>query len=221
MTKNSIWIVIPGYNESKSLTLVLQSIKKYTHNIIFVDDGSSDHSLKIAQKNIKYSLRHRLNLGKGAALKTGAEFAFKHLKAEAIIFMDSDRQHRAEDLSFFFEALKKSEVVFAERAFNTKMPFLRRLSNRILSMMVYFLFGIYFVDIPCGFKALSKRAYQKICWQASDYSVELEIAAKVAKYKIPYQSFKIPVIYHDLGRGMTFIDGMRVCIYLLNLKLLP
>jgi glycosyltransferase involved in cell wall biosynthesis len=91
--KVSTWIIIPGYNEEKYLKKVFDKVRKHTANIIFVDDGSSDKTSAIAKKYTRHVLRHMTNLGKGAALKTGCEYAFKKIKADRVIFLDSDDQH--------------------------------------------------------------------------------------------------------------------------------
>jgi len=220
MQREDIWLVIPIYNEDKYLNKVFSKIKKYTHNIVAVDDGSSDNSVQIASQNTPHLLVHDLNLGKGAALKTGCEYAFRFLGAQGVIFLDSDDQHDPAHLDLFFEKLEGgSEVVFGERAMNTTMPLTRIISNRLASVAIMFLFGSYVPDIPSGFKAISKKAYSKVKWKASGYGVELEIAAKVAKQKIPFSVIPISTIYHDFDRGMNILDVIKVVLKLINLKL--
>ncbi|MGD9129818.1 MAG: glycosyltransferase family 2 protein [Candidatus Woesebacteria bacterium] len=218
-SKNKTFIVIPALNEEKYLAKVLKDVSKFNRNIIYVDDGSTDQSVTIAKKFTHYILVHKINLGKGAALKTGCDYAFKYLKAENVIFVDADDQHHAEEIPLFVEALKNSKVVFGERAFDHNMPFIRILSNRLLSLAFLILFGRYIADIPSGYKAINKEAYKKLRWESTDYSVELEIAAKVAKYKIPFATVRISTIYHDFDRGMTFIDGLKTLFTLFNLRI--
>ncbi|MBD3279116.1 MAG: glycosyltransferase [Candidatus Pacebacteria bacterium] len=219
MKKNDIWLVIPGYNESQYLDRVLQQVKKQTQNIIYVDDGSSDRSVKIAQKQLQHVLAHQVNLGKGAALKTGCEYAFKELNAQAVILMDSDDQHQAAELTLFFKEFAKGrQLIFGERAIDHRMPLIRVMGNRLVSVVILLLFGNYIPDIPCGFQAFSKQVYQQLAWEASGYEVELEIAAKTAKLKIPFVTVGIETIYHDLDRGMTLLDTIKIVAYLINLR---
>lgn len=220
MNKSDIYLVVPVFNEAKYLDRVLTKIEKVTKNYIVVDDGSKDDSVKIAKRHTNEVLVHKMNLGKGGALKTGSDYAFKHLGAQAVIFIDSDDQHDPKELQLFFDAFAKgSEVVFGERKMDSKMPLIRIIGNRFASVLVYFFFGSYVPDIPSGFKAISKNAYQKIRWQETGYGVELEIAARVAKYKIPFSVVPISTIYHDLDRGMTLLDAFSICFKLINLKL--
>lgn len=220
MKKSNIWLVVPMFNEAKYLDKVLTKISKITKNYVIVDDGSSDNSVEIAKKHTNEVLVHKMNLGKGAALKTGSDYAFKYLDAQAVIFIDSDDQHDPKELKYFYEEFAKgSEVVFGERKMDSKMPLIRVIGNRFASVLVHLFFGSYVPDIPSGFKAISKKAYQKIRWQETGYGVELEIAARVAKYKIPFSVVPISTIYHDLDRGMTLLDAFAICFKLLNLKL--
>lgn len=220
MKKSDIWLVVPVFNESKYLDKVLQKISKITNNYVIVDDGSSDQSVEIAKQHTKEVLVHKMNLGKGSALKTGSDYAFKYLDAHAVIFIDSDDQHDPKELKYFYEEFSKgSEVVFGERKMDSKMPLIRIIGNRFASVLVYFFFGSYVPDIPSGFKAISKKAFEKIRWQETGYGVELEIAARVAKYKIPFSVVPISTIYHDMDRGMTLLDAFQICFKLLNLKI--
>lgn len=217
--KKDIWVIIPGMNEEKYVGTVLKKVKKQTNNIIFVDDGSRDKTAKIAKKYTSHVLSHSINLGKGAALKTGCEYAFKVLKAEAVVFMDSDDQHDPEELPLFFKELQNNSVVFGVRAFDDKMPLIRIIGNRIASVLIYFLFGSYVPDIPSGFKALTANAYKELAWNSSDYAVEMEIAARTAKYKKKYATIEIKTIYHDLERGMTILDTLRMITKILSWRI--
>lgn len=181
-----------------------------------VDDGSDDTTLKIAQRYTKNVLYHQVNLGKGAALKTGCLYAFEHLGAEAVIFFDADNQHNPELLPEFSEKLQKFDAVFGVRSFDNKMPLTRIFLNRLASVFVLFFFGQYIPDIPCGFKGLTKKSYKKIAWKAKDYAVEMEIAARTAQYKLSFDTISIPTIYHDLDRGMSFLDTFTIVTQLIS-----
>jgi len=217
--KKDIWIIIPGLNEEKYIGTVLKKVLKQGKNIIVVDDGSRDSMPKIAKKYTEHVLSHSINLGKGAALKTGCEYAFKKLKAKAVIFMDSDDQHDPEELPTFMKALETSDVVFGVRSFDEKMPLIRIMMNRLASIVIYFLFGRYIPDIPSGYKAFTKKAYKKLVWNSTDYAVEMEIAAKTAKYKLSYTKIPIKTIYHDFERGMTIIDTLRMITKILSWRI--
>lgn len=212
---------MPGYNEEKYLGRVLKKLKAVTNNIVFIDDGSTDKTAEIAQKNITHVLVHKVNLGKGAAMKTGCEYAFDQLSAKAVIFMDSDDQHDPQQLKLFFSELKKgSQVIFGVRKFSAeRMPLSRFLGNKLFSALVTVLFHQYIPDIPSGFKALTKKAYHLVKWSSQGYEVEMEIAVKVAKSNIPFSTVEIETIYHDIEKGMNILDGLGVVMRLFQWRL--
>lgn len=215
-----IVVIIPGFNEEKYLAKVLDDVLKVTKNIVYVDDGSTDNSLEIAKKKLTHVLRHEVNLGKGAALKTGCEYVFGNLKADAVVFMDSDGQHKASDLPLFFTSLKKgTQVVFGVRRFSPQMPIVRLIGNKSASIFLNLLFHKYIPDIPSGFKAITKKAYSSLKWKASGYEVEIEIAARVSRYNIPFSVIEIETIYYDVNKGMNLLDGLIVLKFLIQLKL--
>lgn len=220
--RSNSWVVIPGINEEKYIGAVLSKVRKITQNIVVVDDGSTDDFARIAKRYTPHVISHAVNLGKGAALRTGCEYAFKTLDASAVIFMDSDDQHDPQDLVRFFEALdQKHQVIFGVRAFDQNMPLIRIITNRFASLLIKLLFGRYIPDIPSGYKALTKRAYQKLCWESTDYSVEIEIAVKVAKNRLNFVCVPVKTIYHDLDRGMTFLDTLTMFGKLIVWRLQP
>lgn len=217
--KTNTWVIIPGLNEEKYIATVLKKVLKQTKNIIVVDDGSNDSMPKIAQRYTDHILSHSVNLGKGAALKTGCEYAFKKLGADAVVFLDSDDQHDPEELPLFYKALEDYDVVFGIRSFDDKMPLIRIMLNRLASFVIMVLFGAYIPDIPSGYKAFTKKAYKKIAWNANDYSVEMEIAARTAKYQIKYATVEIKTIYHDFDRGMTILDTVRMITRIISWRI--
>jgi glycosyltransferase involved in cell wall biosynthesis len=206
-------IVITAYNEEKYLPRFLEKLQPLTKDFLVVDDGSTDQTAKLARQFTPYVISHEVNLGKGAAMKTGADFVFQKLHAKKIIFMDGDDQHSVEDLPNFFALMERREkniCLLGVRSFRKKMPWYRILGNRSASILVNLFFGHYIPDIPSGFKALSKDVYQKLRWKSSDYGVELEMACRCAKQKLPFETIAIKTIYHDMDRGMDLFDAVKM-----------
>lgn len=213
------WVIVPAYNEERYISKVLTRLRKITKNIIVVDDGSHDNSTKIAKKYTRHALKHSINIGKGAALKTGCIYAFEHLNAHSVIFLDADDQHDPELIPEFTRELQNHGAVFGVRSFDNNMPLMRIFLNRFASVLILFLFGRYIPDIPCGYKGLTKKTYERIDWRARDYAVEMEIAARVAQYNIPFSIITIPTVYHDLDRGMNILDTLTVITQLVSWRL--
>lgn len=220
MDSNKIWLVIPAYNEEKYISSVLTKVSKITKNFVVVDDGSSDKTAKFAKRFCDEVLVHDLNLGKGAAMKTGCDYVFDHLGGLGVIFIDSDDQHDPQEVNLFLKEFESgANVIFGERSMDHSMPLIRIMGNRLASVLVAILFGTYIPDIPSGFKALSKKAYKKVRWNDDGYGVELEIAARVSKNKLSFRVVPISTIYLDFERGMNIIDTLKVFAKLINLRL--
>jgi glycosyltransferase involved in cell wall biosynthesis len=207
MEKNNVFVIIPAFNEEKHLPEVILKAKRYLKNIVVVDDGSRDQTAKMAKAAGAAVLTHSQNLGKAAALKTGADFAFAS-GAKAVIFMDGDGQHNPEEIPLFLKKLEREsgpKVVFGVRWLDAAMPLGRFLINKLSSVTINLMFGAYIPDIPCGYKALTKKAYDLLDWQPSQnhdqgYGIETEIAAKVGLLRIPYAFVPVETIYFDKGR---------------------
>lgn len=209
------WVVLPAYNEGKYLRAVLKELTKITQNVVVIDDGSVDQTPAIATEFPVHLLIHKVNLGKGAALKTGCEFAFRKLKAQQVVLMDSDNQHRPQEvISLASKLSPQTPIVLGVRAFNHQMPLARRIGSRSLSWWIKIWYGVYIPDVLSGFRSFTKDIYPKIEWRSSRYGVEAEMIAKIAKHNISYQTVSISTIYHDYVRGMTMLDALSLYLQL-------
>lgn len=217
--KRTIVVVIPAYNEAEHLAALLPIVRDQGMPIIVVDDGSQDGTCQVAQRFTPHVLQHSINLGKGAAMLTGAEYAFQKLHATAIIYMDGDGQHDPRELKNFRQQLELGHgVVFGIRDLWTKMPKQRVVGNILVSLVTQFLFGKYIPDILSGFKAFSRQAFQRIRWEASGYEVEMEIAVHVARKRMKFRLLPIQTLYFDLQRGMNILDSFKAVGHLLSLR---
>ncbi|MBI2541642.1 glycosyltransferase family 2 protein [Candidatus Woesearchaeota archaeon] len=214
MATSSVWAVIPAHNEQKNIFGIIKKTKKYAGNVVLVDDGSTDKTKEFGNKAGAVVLRHIVNLGKGAALKTGCDFAFKK-GAKFFVVLDADAQHNPEDMPRFIEKLRKYDVVFSYRKTSSKMPFVLRFGNLFISNAVDMLYGIRLKDTQCGYRAFSREAYKKMRWSASDYSIESEMIARAGKQKLKYVQIPIQTIYSDKYKGTTIIDGIKIVLNLI------
>lgn len=208
-------IVVPAYNESRFIGKFLDKLLLVTKHVVVVDDGSVDKTCEIARGKGVECLAHMVNLGKGAALKTGCDYAFKKMGADTVIIMDGDDQHVVEDIKLFERELKKgADVVLGVRQMDAKMPLMRILGNKSMSILINLLFGHYIADIPSGFKGMTKHAYQALSWHSSGYEVETEIAVRIAKSKISYVEVPISTVYHDKDYGFNLLDAGKILLKL-------
>ena len=208
---SEIFVIIPAFNEGAGISGLLRSLIKFGLPVIVIDDGSKDKTYKIARKFKVSVLRHKVNLGKGSALKTGCEAALRR-GAKALIFMDADGQHSVSDLPFFIEKIKagKYDVVFCSRNLNFGVPLDRFLGNKIASVVVNVFIGRYISDILCGYRAMTTQAYRKINWESVGYGVETEIVVKTASLGLRYCEIPVKTLYYDRFKGVTFLDSLNI-----------
>jgi len=214
-----IFIVIPLFNEEKHIVKVLKEVSAYKMPIVVVDDGSTDSSgRKIidCRSKIVTLLQHKINLGKGAAMKTGAVYAFTH-GADAVIFMDSDAQHNPEDLTKFTRKLEgeKYDVIFGSRNLNLGVPLVRYLGNKFVSSF----FRIYISDTLCGFRGVTRKAYEKIKWESTGYGVETEMVIRTGKAKLRFCEVPVETIYHSGVKGVTPLDAFGILAQVVKWRL--
>ncbi len=214
---NNIFIVIPVYNEELVIAEVLSEIKNSGfHNIIVVDDGSTDKTLEKAKEieGVKV-LRHKINRGKGAATKTGIEAA-KLLGAGVIVTMDGDGQHDPEDIQKLIQPIlqKRCEVVLGTRLKNPEgMPYYKRLHNHIANAVVWYFFGLWVTDSQSGFRAYSQKAAKLINTKADRYDYDSEVIREIHNYKLTYEEIPIKVKYTEYSMGKIqkqgFLNGLK------------
>lgn len=212
------FIIIAAYNEEKHISKVLNGLKKKYKNIIVVDDGSKDNTFAISKKSGVNVLKHVVNLGKGAAMKTGCDYAVK-LGAEILVLMDADGQHEPKDVKKFIKAIKGKDIVFGYRQFSKKMPFILRFGNSFINSTTTLLFGLKIRDTQGGFRALTSNAYKKIRWNSIDYAMESEMIANAGKKRLKYQEIPIETIYADKYKGTTVLDGIKIVINMILWRL--
>jgi len=209
----NIYLIVPSYNEGKRLRDTLKHAKKYFPEIktVVVDDGSIRKEL-LSPTCKAILIRHQLNLGKGAAMITGADYAFSQ-GAEAVIFMDADSQHNPKQLKDFKRYLEKDyDLVFGSRDHGIHTPLIRFLGNRFASVYINILFGVYVSDILSGYRALTKKAYNLVKWRSVRYGVETEMVARLGKHKnkLSWIEFPIDTIYVDKYKGVTIVDAIKI-----------
>lgn len=204
-------VVIPAYDEAPRIGEVIRKVKKFTKNIIVVDDGSEDETGKIAKRHGAIVLRHRVNLGQGAARMTGCEAAWK-LGARGVVTLDADGQHDPSHIPKFVRKLSQGyDLVLGQRDFASGTPLVRRLGLLLGSALIRIFFGIAVSDLGCGFRAFTKKAYLKIKWDCLiRYGSETEMVARAGKNRLKYTTIGVETIYVDKYKGMTILDTFGI-----------
>ncbi len=122
------FIVIPTYNESKTIGSIVEELTDRDFRVVVVDDGSMDHTIIDANRFGAELMIHSKNVGKGRCIKEGLEYCMEH-GCDIVITMDGDGQHSLKEIDKFIEQYKLSgaDIVIGNRMHDAKkMPFIRR-----------------------------------------------------------------------------------------------
>ncbi len=193
-------VVIPAFNEEKSIGAVLKDLKnhKFKH-IVVIDDGSKDKTGKVAKRNKVLVLRHIVNRGLGAALGTGFTYAREN-NFDSLVTFDADGQHEASDIKDLLVEIHKGEadVVVGKRPINSKdVPISRRLANLFANLVTYSFFGVWTNDSQSGLRAFSKKAIEKIEIKTDRMEVSSEFFKEIHHHDLKYKEIDIRAIYTD------------------------
>jgi len=219
---DQLFCIIPAYNEEDCIVDVIREVKKVINNIIVVDDGSTDNTYNISLNEGAIVLRHIINRGQGAALRTGNEYALSK-KAEIIVHFDADGQFKADEIDDLIKYIRKGEadIVLGSRFLEKKsnIPFLKKYFILPIARLINFIIlGIKLTDPQSGFRALNRKAAFKIKIENDGMAHCSEILSKSFYYKFKIKEVPITVIYNNYGQ--KFSGGLRILKDMLINKLL-
>lgn len=205
-------VIIPTYNESRAIADLINQIAKLGLEVIIIDDGSTDDTLKIATACGAKILANQRNMGKGASLIKGYNFALAH-GFDAVISMDGDGQHSPDDLLVFIQKARTSQsaLIVGNRMGLTKgMPVLRVITNFLMSKFISLIVKQHIPDTQCGFRLIKKELLARIDLSTSKYETESEVLIKAAHLGFKIESIPVETIYAG-GKSKInpFVDTLR------------
>jgi glycosyltransferase involved in cell wall biosynthesis len=188
MDSFSISIVIPAYNEEKTIEEILLRTNKtmenigFPYEIIVVDDGSTDKTRLLAERHKTTILNYGANKGKGYALKTGIQKATGNI----IVTMDADGSHKPEEITKLLKPLLNGADIVAGSRFigkqeNGSAKKLHIFGNHIFNLLILLLTRKQITDSQTGFRALKKTVIQEIEITSEGYQIETELTVKTLR----------------------------------------
>lgn len=223
-----IHIVIPAYCEAKVIREVIEEIRQAgDYHIIVVDDGSNDDTYDIARScSGVIALRHKINRGKGATVKTGI-MAANLLGADIIVTMDGDGQHDPRDIPALIQPIldKGNDVVLGSRLLNREgMPPLKIIANYFGNFFTWLFYGIWVSDSQSGFRAYSKYAAKIIDTKADKYEYDSKVIREIKNNRLKFAEVPISVRYTDYSKNKVrkqgFVNGIKTLIRMIWDKIL-
>ena len=206
-----ILTALPVYNEERHLREVLSEVKKYSHEILVVDDGSSDRTPELmAQDRSLFRIRHDHNQGYGAALRTAFQYALDG-QYDVLVTIDCDGQHEPRLIPELAAAIyaqqdHPADIVSGSRYLvpfpgDSQPPADRRRINMLITQLLRERFGLNLTDSFCGFKAYRVDSLARLRITELGYAMPLQLWVQAAALKLKIVEFPVPLIYLEEERS--------------------
>jgi len=207
-----ICLLIPAYNEARTIGQVVSEAREIIESVVVVDDGSQDATAQIAEDSGAIVIKHSVNSGKGAALRTG----FQHVLDngyDALITMDSDGQHDVNDIPGFLKAFDErgSGIIIGSRMQDiTTMPAVRKFTNKFTSFVGSLLTHQKIRDSQSGFRLISSDVLRAVELETAGYEMESELLIKASRAGFRITSVPIKTIYgQEISKINPVVDTCR------------
>lgn len=218
----NIIVIVPAYNEEKTIDSVIYNIKKNKDvDILVVNDGSSDKTSLIAKNNGVIVIDLPFNLGIGGCMQTGYKYAYKN-GYDIAIQIDADGQH---DARFIDELIKpilndEADLVIGSRYIkktNYRGSYFRRTGSRFFTFLLKILTGYAIYDSTSGFRAANRKVIKYFSESYPQDYPEVEVIAKLSKKS--FRMREIPVEMHERLGGQSSINFKRSIYYMVKVTL--
>lgn len=218
--RGAITVILPAYNEEVSIGSVVLHTRQHADRVIVVDDGSTDRTAEVAELAGAEVFRHPINKGKGAALKTGFEAAYRN-GTKVIVTMDADGQHHPEEIPKLVAPILAGEadMVNGSRYMNgngKNTPFYRRIGQNVLDTATNLNSGLHITDTQSGFRAFTANVLPAFKFEQSGFGIESEMLADAAKAGLRVKEMEIGVRYDvDCSTENPVSHGLKVLVKVL------
>ena len=238
MNNTYLSIIIPCYNEKKTIIQIvnhIKNLKRIKKQIILVDDGSNDGTRQLIKTKLKNKIDkmifHKINKGKGAAIIS----AIKYIKGNLVIIQDADLEYNPKDYVKLIKPFSnnKIKVVYGSRVLGRKKNInifdlnnfsknFRILGNFILTKISNFINNQSLTDVHTCYKVFKKDVFLKLKIAEKDFSFCPEVTTKLAKFS--YKITEVPIIYNGReikdGKKIRFTDAIKAFNTIIKYKYL-
>jgi glycosyltransferase involved in cell wall biosynthesis len=224
-------IVIPVFNEAKTIQRVLDRINQYVadfHEIVIVDDASVDETIELVNQRADTDprirlLRHERNSGKTAALRTG----FAALTGDVVVIQDADLEYDPADIPDLIAPIldDRGDVSLGSRFMVKRagrvLYYRHYLANKFLTFLNNVLTDLNCTDVETGYKAMRAEIAKDLIIESTGFGFEVEFVAKCKK--AGYRLFEVPINYfgrtYEEGKKITFMDGIAAVYFIFKYNL--
>lgn len=210
------WIVIPMFNEEIVIGSVVTGLLPTFPYVVCVDDGSSDASASAAAEAGAVVVRHPVNLGQGAALQTGIDYASSDPELGSVVTFDADGQHRVADAQQMVARLDADEadIVLGSRFLDkrTRLAPMKRIVLRTAAWQSRLATGMDLTDAHNGLRAFNARAARQIHLKQNRMAHASELIHQVAQMDVRWVEHPVEIIYTDYSKakGQSLLNSVNI-----------
>ena len=215
MPNADTWVVVPVYNEGTVVADVIAEIVELFPNVVCVDDGSRDDSAKRIAGTSAHLVRHPINLGQGASLQTGIDYALRR-GAEYLVTFDADGQHSVTDADRMVDIVRGGDVdvVLGSRFLESvdDIPALKKLVLRTVATLSPSSRKLKLSDAHNGLRVLTRRACEDMRISMNGMAHASEIVASLARGSLRVREAPVTIRYTDYSRakGQSLFNGVNI-----------
>lgn len=221
-TNKDIYIIVPAHNEGSVIRGTLAPLVEAGYSVVVVDDGSQDNTAEVLKGLPVFIVRHPVNLGQGAALQTGMDFALMQ-GAKIIVHFDADGQHRASDLPGLLEPVMQgaADVVLGSRFMRAldkeQVPLSKKIVLSVAVFVNWIAAGVWLTDAHNGFRVLSRAAASRIHLKENGYAHASEIIDQIHQRGLRYVERPTTIRYsaYSKSKGQSLWNAFNIVIDLL------
>lgn len=215
-----VMALIPAFNEERFIASVVLATKPYVHEVVVVDDGSTDRTAQLAQAAGATVIRQPQNLGKAEALNAGFRYA-RSTQPDVVVCLDGDAQHDPADIPEVIAPVLQgqADVVIGSRflAKKSDIPGWRIVGQHSLTAITNFTSGIRTTDSQSGFRAFSPLAVEALYFNSNGLGLESEMQFRIGEANLRVAEVPIHVAYKDGSKRNPIIQGMQIVDYVIGL----
>ena len=214
---SSVWIIVPAFNEAQVIGAVVADLRAVFAHVVCVDDGSRDDTADIALRAGAHVVSHPVNLGQGAAIQTGVEYARRQPGAAVFATFDADGQHRVTDVVSMMERLSQGDVDvvigtrFADAAISHTPP-LKRLILRAAAWLSPSSRRLGLTDAHNGLRVFDKTIADHLNLTMNGMSHASEFIALVDENRWRVAEEPVEILYteYSLSKGQPLLNGVNI-----------
>ena len=215
---HDVWIVIPAFNEASVIGDVISDVRSIFDHVVCVDDGSSDDTGEVALRAGAHSVRHPVNLGQGAAIQTGIEYARRQPGAAVFATFDADGQHRVKDVIRMVDRLSAEDVDlvigtrFADPGVVSRTPLLKRLVLRSAAAVSRRSRKLGLTDAHNGLRVFNKKVADALNLTMSGMSHADEFIALACEnhWRVTEEPVEILYTEYSMSKGQPLLNGVNI-----------